>query len=260
MNMLNRTYQQYIITPQKMENLWTQGYVLFARLKNHTIIFIRAKKERMDIQNNARYVVLQKVENITKNVLKFVLLNMKDGLREILIKFLSIRELIIIGIKKKSWKSSKNLERKMDMRTQKHTGKGTKKRLHATIMWLWQSSLVILYALKHAIGAKIIVRHKLITMIIQSPWKLFGFVANVMEKSIEQIYQRERLNPMGAKAHAIVRSTQRKVLRLAEMTNPFFPRGNKAGYGIQRVVRSIRANALQTTFGCKTSDQPVYRR
>lgn len=218
--MLNRIYPQYIITP-KVGGIWTRGYVLFARLKNHTTIFSKARKVKMAMQNNAKFAVLKKGENTTKNALISALLSMKDGPKGILTKFLSIKELIITEIKKKFWKSSKNRERKMDMQIQKHTVKGTKKKLPAIIMLVWQSNLVTLYALKYVITAKIAVRLKLITMTIQSLWKLFGFAANVMVKSIEQIYQRERLNPMDAKAYAIVRPTQRKVLRLAEMTNPF---------------------------------------
>lgn len=71
--------------------------------------------------------------------------------------------------------------------------------------------------------------------------------------------QPERLNPMGAKAHAIVRPTQRKVLRLAEMTNSLILRGNKAGSGIQQVVRFIKDLASLTTCGYKTYGQQGFK-
>src|SRR5271169_922882 len=98
-NMMNYTYPQSIINPPKMENLWNQGYVQFAALKKHMTSSARAKKEKTVMQSSARFAGSLKDENIIKNALTFVLLNMKDGLREIQTKFSSIKELIITGTK-----------------------------------------------------------------------------------------------------------------------------------------------------------------
>lgn len=212
---------QSIISPKVLGDKWTQGSVLFARLKNHIAVFTKARKARTDMQSNAKYVVLKRDVNITKNVLRSVLQNMKDGLKEILKRFLRTKEHITTGIENGFSQKCERIREKINMPLLRNTGKETDKSLTVTTMWLWQSNLAILFAQTNAINVKLNANLMPITMIIQSLWKLLGSVVNVMEKSIEYLFQRERLNPMGAQAHVIVRPTQRKVLRLAEMTNPF---------------------------------------
>jgi hypothetical protein len=206
--MLNNMNLQSVITPKIGGFIWKQGFVLFARLKNHTVVFTKARKVKMDMLSNARYVDLNKGASIIKNVLKFVLLNMKDGLREIQTKSLSIKGLIITGIKKKSLRSLERAERLMDMLKQSPIEKGIKRRLTTITMLQWQLSLVILSVLNHVRNVKSTVSHMLIIMTTQNPWKLPGYVENVMVKGIELFYQRERLSLETPKGDAIVQTTE----------------------------------------------------
>jgi hypothetical protein len=208
--MLNRIYSTvYNNTIQKEVLLWKKvEYVLFARLKNHTIVFTKARTEKMDMVNSVKFADSLKIESITKKILKNVLLNMRGGLREIHQKFLRTRELIIIEIKKKFLKSSKRQEKKMDMPQQKHIGQEIGKKLNVTTLSDWLSNLAFLKNPIIARNVKTNVCHKLITMIIQSLWMSFGFVEDVMERSIEYIYQRERPSLWTPKGDAMVRSAE----------------------------------------------------
>jgi hypothetical protein len=192
--MLNSSILQYIITPKERSDIWTQGYVLFARLKNNMVVFTNARKERMDMPSNVKFVDSPKVENITSSVQKFVLQSMKDGQKEILKRFSKIKELITKETRKKSLISFVNQERKMDMQIQKHTGKEIEIKSNAIILCDSQLNLVNLLDQRNVRDVITVVSHKLITMITQSPWTLSGFVENVMEKSTELFYQRERLS------------------------------------------------------------------
>lgn len=207
--MLNRIYPTvYNKTPEK-EDLWKEvGYVLFARLKNHTVVFTKARKEKMDMANSVKFADSLKIESITKKILKNVLLNMKDGLNAIRQKFLKIKELIITGTKKKSWIRFEKKEKKMDMQILKLIEQGTGKKLNVIISSDWLLNLAFLQNLIIARNVKTNVRHKGITMIIQSLWMSFGFVEDVMEKSIEYIYQRERPSLWTPKGDAMVRSAE----------------------------------------------------
>lgn len=258
--MLNRISPAVYNETLKMEFSWIQQeYALFARLKNHTIVSQEARKEKMDMPSNAKYVDWLKIGNITRKILKSFLQNMKDGLNEIRKTFSKTKEHITNAIKNESWKNCESQEKQTDIEIQKPIVKEIGKRLIVTILLLWQLSWVISKNLISVRNAKTIVCLMPITMIIPNLWMLFGYVENVMEKSIEYLYQRERLNPTGAKAHAIVRPAQRKVLRSAEMTDPLFLRGNKAGSGIQQAVLSTKDNALQTIYGYRTYDQQEFR-
>lgn len=226
--MLNRIYPTVYNKSPKKEILWKKvGCALFARLKNHTIVFTKARKEKMATPNNVKFVDWLKDVNITKNVLKYVLLSMKDGLSAIPIRFLKIKELIITEIKKKFWIRSEKQENLMDMQPQKLIAKEIGKRLNAIILYVWQLNLAILSNPIIVKDVKINVCRKLITMIIQSPWMSYGFVINVMEKNIEHIYQRERLNLWTPKGDAIVQTTEETCRGEFEAVPP--PRNRSVG-------------------------------
>ena len=231
----------YNKSPTK-EILWKQqGYVLFARLKNHTIVFQKARKVKMDMQNNVKYVVWLKIGNITKIILKYVLLNMRDGRIAIQTRFLKIKELITIEIKKKSWKSLKNQERKMDMQIQKPIENVIEKRLNVTIMSLLRLNLDILSNLIIAKDVKTIVFLMDIITIIPNLSKLFGYVENVMAKSIEYIYQRERLNLWTPKGDAIVQTTEETCRGEFEVVPP--PRNRSVSKLLLKVIEWLRHTA-----------------
>lgn len=255
--MLDRIYPA-VYNDFRKELIWIQGYVLFARLKNHTKNLAEARKERMATLNNARYAVSQKEGNIIKIIPKFVLLSTNDGLKEIHRKFSSIKELIITGTKKKFLQSSKRQERKMDIQRQKITEEEIEKKWIAITMLRWRSNSVISSVQKFVIGAKLIVSHTLITMITKSLWKLLGFVEHVMVWSIEQISQRERLNPEARKGCDSPTHTTKGV-EIGRNDLSLFLQGNKAGSGILRVVPSIKEAASQTISGCKTSDLQEFK-
>ena len=239
----------------KKEILWKKlEYVQFARLKKPTIVFIKARREKMDTQNNVKFVDSKRDENITKKIQKNVLQNMKDGLIAIQIKFLKIKELIITGIKKESWKSLEKQEKKMDMQTQKLIVRETEKKLHVIIMWLWQLNSDILSNLCNVKGVKTIVLRKPIIMIIQSLWMLFGFVVNVMEKSIGLIYQRERLNLWTPKGDAIVQTTEETCRGEFEAVPP--PRNWSVSLRWLKVIAWLRHTAGASFYqgSCITND------
>jgi hypothetical protein len=212
-----------------------------ARLKNNTVVFTKARKEKMDTQNNVKYVDLLKVENITRAVLKSVLLNMNDGLNVIHTKFLLIKELIIKGTKKKSLKSLKNQERKMGMQILKLIAKKIGRRSNVTTMLLSRLSLDNLSNLIFVKDVKRIVCHRLTTMITPNLWKLFGCVVNVMEKSIEQICQRERLNLWTPKGDAIVQTTEETCRGEFEAVPP--PRNRSVSKLLLKVIEWLRHTA-----------------
>lgn len=239
--MLNRSILQYIITPFKRSVLWNQGYALFARLKNLTVSFTEARKVKMAMPSNAKFAGLPRDANITKSVLRYALPNMLDGQKEILKKSVLIKELIIKEIAKRFWKKPGIQEKKMDMQTQKHIGKGIEKRLHAIIMSLLQSNLAILSVQKHVMNVKFNVSHKLTTMIMKSHWKSFGFVRNVMAMSIEQIYQRERLNLETSKEDAIVQTTEETCREKSEAVSP--PRNWSVSSLWLKVIERLRHTA-----------------
>ena len=239
--MLNRIYSPVYNNSPKRRDLWNQGYVLFARLKNHTMNFTKARKVKMDMPNNAKHVGLLKVENTTKRDLKSVLQNMKDGLNVIQIRFLKTKELITKEIVKRFWIRLENQEKLMDTQIQRLIVKGIDKRLNVTTMSDWQLSLDILSALNHVINVKINVGHKLITMIIQSHLKSFGFVENVTDMSIEHIYQRERLNLETSKEDAIVQTTEETCRGEFEAVPP--PRNWSVGLLWPKVIEWLRHTA-----------------
>lgn len=206
--MLNNMYPTVYNNSEKRGNLWTEGYVLFARLKNHMIVFTKAKKARMDMQNNVRFVDLKKVVNITKTIQESALKSMKDGLKEIQKRYSKIKELIITEIRKRFWRKRENHAKKMDIETQKLIEKEIDIKLIVTTLWLWLLNLVISKNPISAKNVKTIVAHMHIIMIIQSLWILFGFVENVMEKNIGYFYQRERLNLWTPKGDVIVQTTE----------------------------------------------------
>ena len=206
--MLNSNIHQYIITPIKRSQLWKKGYVLFARLKNRIIVFTKARKEKMDTVNNAKFADWLKEGNITRIIHKSVLLIMNDGLKEIQKRFLRIRGLTITVIKSGCWQSTKKQEKLMDMHQQKPIAKEIDKRSIAITTSLLRLNLAQLSNPISVRDAKTIVSHKHITMIMQSLWMSFGFVENVMVKSIEHIFQRERLNLQTPKGDAIVQTTE----------------------------------------------------
>jgi hypothetical protein len=240
--MLNLNYPTvYNKTPTK-EILWkVLGYVQFARLKNHMIVFAKARKERMVILNNVKFVDLKKIGNITKESLKFFLLNTKDGRSAIQIRFLRIKEHTTTGIKKKYWKSLKNQEKKMDMQIQKPIAKEIGKRLNAIILYVWQLNLAILFDLNFVKDVKTVVRHKLITMIIPNLWTLFGYVINVMEKNIEHVDQRERLSVRTPFGDAIVQTTEETCRGELEAVPP--PRNWSVSKLLLKVIEWLRHTA-----------------
>lgn len=240
-NMLNSNIPQYIMTPEKGEFIWNKGYVLFARLKNHMVNFTKARKVNTDMPSNAKHVGLSKIANIIKDEKKSVLLNMKDGQKEIQKKFLKIKELTTKEIEKRFWLSLENQEKSMDIQQQKPIVKGIKKRLNHTTMLLLQLSLVILFVQIHVTIVKNIVSHKLIIMIIKSLSRSFGFVLNVMEMSIEQIYQRERLSLETSKEDAIVQTTEETCREKSEAVSP--PRNRSVGKLLPKVIEWLRHTA-----------------
>ena len=226
----------------KTEVLWKQqGYVLFARLKNYTIVFTKARKEKMVMPSNVKFVGLPKVVNTISKDLKFVLQSMKDGLNAIQTRFLRIKELIIIGIKKKSLRSLKNQEKKMDMRIQKPIDKGIEKKLNAIIMSHLRLNLDISLSPIIAKNVKTNVCHMDIIMIIRSLWKSFGFVVHVMVKNIEHIYQRERLNLWTPKGDAIVQTTEETCRGEFEAVPP--PRNRSVSKLLLKVIEWLRHTA-----------------
>lgn len=245
--MLNRTTPPvYNISPSQ-EELWIQGSVLFAGLKKPTIVFTKVRKEKMVTANNAKFVDWLRDASITKIIPQSVLQSMRDGQSVTLRIFSKIKELIITVIRKGFWTRLESLEKPMGMQVPKPTEKEIGKKSNVTILSDWHSDLANLSNWIIARDVKTNVSHKLIIRTTQSLSKFYGFVVNVMGKSIGQIYQRERLNPLGAKAHVIVRPAQRKVLKLAEMTNSFYLRGNNAGSGIQQVARLTDRTSLNFT-------------
>lgn len=239
--MLNRINLQYIITPVKRSFLWNVGFVLFARLKNHTIVFSKVRKVKTVMPNNVKFVGLPREENIIKTTLKPVLKNMNDGLNEIQKKFLKIKGLIITGIKKRSWLSSKRQEKRMDMPILKHIGKETGIKLIVTTLSLLLLNLVKSLSQINVKNVKTIVRHMLTTTIMQSLWMLFGFAENVMEKSIEYVYQRERLNLWTPKGDAIVQTTEETCRERVEAPAP--PRNWSVSKLLLKVIEWLRHTA-----------------
>jgi len=253
-NMLTGIYPLvYNDTPQRSD-LWKQGHVLVARLKNHTVIFTNARREKMAMQSNAKYADWLKIGNITKKNLRSFLQNMKDGLREILKRFLSTRELITKEIVKESWRNLKNQEKKMDTQQRKLIERGIRGRLKRTIMWHLPLNLVILLDLKHVINVKKSVSHKLTIMIMKSHWKLFGFVQNVMEKSIGYVYQRERLNLETSNEDVIVQTTEETCR--GELEAAFPPRNWSVSKLLLKVIEWLRHTAGCTFYQgqCVTND------
>jgi len=239
--MLNSTNLQYIITPITRSDIWKKGFALFARLKSHTMNFIRARKVRMVMLSNAKHVSLLKTVNITKDVKKSVLLNMKDGQKEIQKRFFKINELITKETKKKFWISLENQENLMDMHKQKPIVKGIDKKLNVITLSDWQLSLDILSVLNHANNVKLNVSHKLITMIMKSHLKSFGFVENVMGMSIEHINQRERLNLETSNEDAIVQTTEETCRERSEAVSP--PRNWSVSKLLLKVIEWLRHTA-----------------
>jgi len=238
--MLNSKYPTVYNNSEK-EALWKQGYVLFARLKNHMIVFTKARKEKMDTLSNVKIVAVSKDVNITRNVLKSVLQSMKDGLNAILKKSWQIKELIITGTKNKFLRSLKSQEKRMDMQIQKPIGKGIQRKLIATDLSV---SLLNSARLSNQIIAKdvkTIVRHTLIIMIMTSLWKSFGYVEDVMEKSIEQNFQRERLSPETSKEDAIVQTTEETCREESEAVLP--PRNWSVIQPWMKVIEWLRHTA-----------------
>lgn len=88
---------------------------------------------------------------------------------------------------------------------------------------------------------KTIVCHKFITMIIQSLLRLFGFVEIVMAKSIEQIYQRERLNLWTPTGDVIVQPTEETCRGESEAVPP--PRNWSVGLLWPKVIEWLRHTA-----------------
>lgn len=239
--MMNSNNLQYIITPTQRSNLWTQGYVLFANLRNLTVNFQKARKEKTVMQSNVKHVVLSKIGNIIKNLPRSFLQNMKDGQKEIQKRFWQIKGLTTKGIEKRFLRSSKKPEKLMDTTQQKNISRTTKKKLPVTTMWLWQLSSAISYALNHVTIVKLNVSQMLTTMIIQNPWKLPGFVENAMEKNIVSIYQRERLSLETPKGDAIVQTTEETCRGEFEAIPP--PRNWSVSKLLLKVIEWLRHTA-----------------
>ena len=79
-----------------------------------------------------------------------------------------------------------------------------------------------------------------------------------MGLSIEQIYQRERLNPEARKGCDSPTHTTKGV-ETGRNDLSLFLRGNNAGSGIRQVAPSIKVNASLMISGCKTSDLVVFK-
>lgn len=193
--------------------------------------------------NNVKFADWIKVENTTNKNQKFVLLNMKDGLKEIHKRFLKTKELIIIEIKSVFWKNCENQEKKMDIEIQKPIDQGIERRLNAITMLDWLLNLVILKNPIFVKDVKTNVCRMVIIMIIKSLWKLFGFVGNVMAKSIEYVYQRERLNLWTSKGDAIVRTMEETHREESEAVLP--PRNWSVSFVGPKVTEWLRH-----TTGC----------
>jgi hypothetical protein len=245
--MLNKTHPTVYNNSENKEKLWTQGYVLFARLKNHMVNFTKARKVNMDMRSNAKHVVLLKTGNTITGVKKSVLLNMKDGVNVIQKKFLKIKELITKEIEKRFWINSEKQEKTMGMHKQKRIEKEIERKLIATILSDWQLNLTKSAVLNHVKNVKFIVSHKLTTMIIQSLLKSFGFVVNVMGMSIEHINQRERLNLETSKEDAIVQTTEETCRGELEAVPP--PRNWSVSLLWLKVIARLRHTA-----GCSFDD------
>jgi len=229
------------MTPTQRSNLWIQGYVLFASLRNLTVNFQKARKVKMVMLNNVKHVVLSKIGNIIKNLPRSFLLNMKDGQRRIQKRFWQIKELTMKGIVKRFLRSLKKPEKLMDTTQQKNISRTIKTKLHVTTMWRLQLSSAISYAQNHVTIVKLNVSQMLTTMIIQSPWKLLGYVENVMEKSIDSIYQRERLSLETPKGDAIVQTTEETCREIPEAVTP--PRNRSVSKLLLKVIEWLRHTA-----------------
>jgi hypothetical protein len=211
----------YNNSKQQRSYLWKQGSAQFAKKKKHTIVFIRARMEKMDMEHNVKFVDLQKVENITKTILKSVLRSMKDGVSVILRRFSKTKELIMNVIKKKFWRNCENQEKKMDMQTQKLIEREIERKLNVIITFDWLLNSVILSNLIHVIFVKINVLHTRIILTTQNLLKWFGCVENVMVKSIGEFYQRERLSLEGSKKeYTIVQTTEETCREESEVVLP----------------------------------------
>jgi len=231
----------YNNSENKRSYLWNQGYVLFANAKNLTMNFQKARKVKMVMLNNVKHVDLSKIGNIIKDLPKLFLQNMKDGQKEIQKKFWQIKELIMKEIEKRFSQSSKKPEKLMGTIQQRNISRTTKKKLHVITMWLLQLSSAILYAQNYVTNVKLNVSQMLTTMTIQNPWKLLGFVENVMGKNIESIYQRERLSLEGSKEYAIVQTTEETCRGEFEAVPP--PRNWSVGKLLPKVIEWLRHTA-----------------
>lgn len=240
--MLDRKYSTVYNKTPKKEFLWkTQEYALFAKLKKNTFIFQKARKVKMVIRHNVKFADWLQIGNITKKILKNVLLNMKDGLTVIQTRFLKIKELIITGIKKKSWIRLENQEKKMDIKIQKPIANVIEKKLNVIILSDWLLNLVYLTSQIIAKNVNLNQFHKPIIMTMQSLWMSFGFAVSVMEKSIELIYQRERLNLWTPKGDAIVQTTEETCRGEFEAIPP--PRNWSVGLLWPKVIAWLRHTA-----------------
>lgn len=244
----------YNKSPTK-EILWKKlECAQFARLKRPTVVFTKARKGKMAMQNNVKFVDWLKDENIIKNVQKYVLLNMKDGLKEIQTRLSKIKELITTVIKKESWIRLEKQEKKMDTQIQKPIAKEIRKKLIVTILSHLRLNLVNWLDLNFAKDVKTNVSLMLIMKIIQSPWMLFGFVVVVMEQSIGLIYQRERLNLWTPKGDAIVQTTEETCRGEFEAVPP--PRNWSVSKLLLKVIEWLRHTAGCSFYqgSCITND------
>ena len=253
--MLNSIHPTVYNFSKIRRNLCLQGYVLFARLKKNTVVFTEARKAKMVMENNAKFVGSRKVGNITKIILKSVLLNMKDGQKEILRTFSKIKDLIITGIRKGFLRNLRNHEKLIDIKIQKLIEKEIQKNVIAMNLLDWLSNWVILINQIFVKDVKKTVRHMLTTMIIKSHWMSYGFVENVMEKSIEYLYQRERLNlETSYKEDAIVQPIEETYRKESEaVLSPLLWSVSLAGL---KVIEWLRHTAACTFYQgqCITND------
>jgi len=193
------------------------------------------------MENNVKFVGLKKVENITRTIQKFVLPRMKDGVKEIQIRFSKTKELIMSVIRKEFWRKQENRERPMDMQILKRIENEIEKKSIVIFMFDWLLNLEIL--LNHPIAkfVKMIVSHMLIIMTIQNLLKWFGCVEHVMELSIEDLCQRERLSLEGSKEYAIVQTTEETCRGEFEAIPP--PRNWSVGKLLPKVIGWLRHTA-----------------
>jgi hypothetical protein len=91
-------------------------------------------------------------------------------------------------------------------------------------------------------------------MIIQNPSMLYGFVQNVMVKSIGLFYQRERLNLWTPKGDAIVQTTEETCRGEFEAVPP--PRNWSVGLLWPKVIAWLRHTAGASFYQgqCITND------